>query len=82
MRIDGSASSSSHSRRGSVPNTSAPCSLFSSESGSSDLSRQWVLGEWGGEPPESGLDSESKWRPPVVENPTRICEVLVGLGDV
>lgn len=27
-------------------------------------------------------DSESKWGPPVVENPTRICELLVGLGGV
>ena len=27
-------------------------------------------------------DSESKWRPPAEENPRRICELLVGLGEV
>ena len=37
---------------------------------------------WGWGPPESGLTHTNPRRPPVEENPTRICELIVGLGDV
>ena len=36
----------------------------------------------GWRPPESGLTHTESRKPPVEENPTRICELSVGLGDV
>lgn len=47
--------------------------------GSSDLAGSGFAMSGVG-PPESGLThSESKWRPPVEENPTRICESRAGV---
>ena len=37
---------------------------------------------WRGGPPESGLTDTESVKPPVEENPPRLCELIVGLGKV